>query len=311
MQSRENPTTRFQVILDCDPGIDDALALFLAAGSSDQLDLLGVTCVAGNRPVEVTTDNACRLLKATDREDIAVYAGADRPLAYPVARCNLVHGEDGLGGVRFPAAGPAAQDHAVDFIVRTLQRAPEHSVTLVAIGPLTNLASAEIMYPGLLKRARSMVIMGGAVTCPGNVTPKAEFNFYADPVAAQIVLDSGGKIELFGLDVTSKAVMSNAWIASLADLPGVCGQGAHQMLQAYAALDPLLHDTCPVAYLVQPELFSGSCWHLSVDCTTGANAGHVTGSRMDDQRQTNALVFDRVHCEGLMALVRERITKLP
>ncbi len=317
-------TTVCEVILDCDPGIDDALALFIASGSPDQLQLRAVTCVAGNRPVAITTDNACRLLKAAGREEVPVYAGAARPLTYPEPHCNLVHGEDGLGGVVLPGAKPPERGHAVDFMVQTLRRAPEDSISIVAIGPLTNLALAEVMSPGILRRARGLFVMGGAITCAGNVTPQAEFNFYADPVAAQIVLNSGGKLSLFGLDVTSKAVMSQEWIRSLSRLDSACGPYAHQMLLAYAALDPLLHDACPIAYLIEPNLFDGRYWNLSVDCAVGPNAGHVSGQPVGEDLNgvatslasgmhltANAFVFDQVNCGGLMSLVGERIARLP
>ena len=305
-------TTTHELILDCDPGIDDALALFVAAGAPDRLHLRGVTCVAGNRPVETTTDNACRVLHAAGRGDVPVYAGAARPLAYPEARCNLVHGEDGLGGVVLAAARRPENEHAVNFIVRMLLGAPESTITIVAIGPLTNLALAEVMSPGVLRRSRGLSVMGGAVSCPGNITPQAEFNFYADPLAAHIVLGSGSKLDLFGLDVTSKAVMPPAWIASLAGLGGVCSQSAYQMLLAYAAMDPLLHDACPIAHLIQPELFSGSHWKLQVDCSVGPNAGHLSGSQQPmEPMNANAFVFDAVDCDGLMSLVKGRLAQLP
>lgn len=306
-------TTTHELILDCDPGIDDALALFVAAGASDRLHLRGVTCVAGNRPVATTTDNACRVLKAAGRGDVPVYAGAARPLTYPEARCNLVHGEDGLGGVVLAAAARQPEsEHAVNFIVQTLLRAPEHTITIVAIGPLTNLALAEVMSPGVLRRSRGLSVMGGAVSCPGNITPQAEFNFYADPLAAHIVLGSGSKLDLFGLDVTSKAVMPPAWIESLARVDSACSQNAYQMLLAYAAMDPLLHDACPIAHLIKPELFSGSYWKLQVDCGDGPNAGQVTGSHQPMEPTTaNAYVLDAVDCDGLMSLVKARLALLP
>jgi len=301
------------LIIDCDPGIDDALALFLAAGSAPELNLLGVTCVAGNRPVQVTAANACRLLDAAGCPGVPVYAGAARPLSGGEPKCNLVHGEDGLGSVVLPQSRQPEEGHAVDHLVRLLLARPAGSVTLVAIGPLTNLALAERRHPGLLRRARHVLVMGGAVACAGNITPHAEFNFYADPEAAQVVLSAGAQLVLFGLDVTSKAVMPDEWIASLADLPGRSAQAAHDMLRAYAAMDPLLHDACPIAFLLQPRLFGGRCWMLAVDCSDGPRSGQVRGepsAAFPCVGSSIHVIFD-VDRDGLLALVRNRLSRLP
>jgi purine nucleosidase len=307
-------TGAIDLIIDCDPGIDDALALFLAAGSRDELRLLGVTCVAGNRPVETTAANTCRLLDAAGRSDVPVYAGAAQPLSPHEARCNLVHSEDGLGGVAIPLRRLADAMPAVDYLLHTLGAASPRSITLVAMGPLTNLALAEQAQPGLLKRARSVVVMGGAVACPGNVTPLAEFNFHADAAAAQVVLDVGAEIELFGLDVTSKAVMSPAWIDSLKSIDGRCADLAHRMLKAYALQDALLHDACPVAWLLRPELFSSHPWRLRVNQTPGEASGQVLGECLPET-PADVRPQVRVHMEvdgaGLLALVAQRLTRLP
>lgn len=302
-----------RLILDCDPGIDDALALLLACGSAE-FELLGITTVAGNRPADITAVNACRLMDLAGRHDVAVYAGASRPLAQAEARCNLVHGEDGLGGVQLPEGRAPAAEHASDFIARTLLTEPTGSVTLVAVGPLTNLALAEIKHPGLLQRAKSLVVMGGAAFRPGNITPCAEFNFYADPLAAHTVMESGPQVHMFGLDVTSKAVMSEAWIASLGELDTRSGQAAHAMLRAYALEDPLLHDACPVAWLLEPALFSGEPCAVSVDWRPGITEGQSCTRRMAGKRaaeRANAMVYTGVDGARLLALVRERLARLP
>lgn len=302
-----------RLILDCDPGIDDALALFLACGSPE-IELLGITTVAGNRPAGITAENACRLADLAGRRDVPVLAGAVRPLAQPQARCNLVHGEDGLGGVPLPAGREPAAEHASDFIARILLTEPLHSVTLCAVGPLTNLALAEIKHPGLLERAKVLAVMGGSAFQPGNVTRWAEFNFHADPLAAHTVMSSGSRVHLFGLDVTSKAAMSDAWIASLGTLPSRCAQAAHAMLRAYAQEDPLLHDACPVAWLLEPALFSGEACALDVDWLPGPCEGRSQARRASDLdvgKAANAMVYTHVDGERLLALVRERIATLP
>ena len=301
------------IIIDCDPGIDDALALLLAAGSPE-FDLLAVTTVTGNRPVDITTANARRILDLAGRETVPVYAGCARPLGDAQARCNLVHGEDGLGGIELPASRDASSGHAADLIARTLMESSPRTVTLVAVGPLTNLALAEIKTPGVLRRAHSLVIMGGAAFCLGNITPAAEFNFYADPLAAHKVLSAGADVKLFGLDVTSKAVMSPEWIASLG-APGTrCGTAANAMLTAYALADPLLHDACPVAWLIDPSLFTGEMCTVSVDWRPGPTEGQTLAWRVgreDKPFPPNAQVFTDLQTDRVLELVRERIARLP
>lgn len=299
-----------RLILDCDPGIDDALALLLAC-ASPSLDLLSVTTVSGNRPVATTTENTCRLLQLAGRPDVPVHAGAARPLARAEPRCNLVHGEDGLGGVALPSGSAPSQERACDAIARTLLREPAGSITLVAVGPLTNLALAEILHPGVLRRAAKVVVMGGAVFRRGNVTPAAEFNFYADPLAAHTVLESAGQVHLFGLDVTSQAAMPPEWIASLGDLPTRSAQAAQRMLHAYALKDPLLHDACPVAWLLEPGLFEGQPCHVQVDWQPGATEGQSRPAQGAANGTGNAVAYTGVDAAGLLARVHAGLGMLP
>lgn len=300
------------LVIDCDPGIDDALALLLAA-ASPEFDLLGVTCVAGNRPLAATADNACRVLDLAGRSEVAVHAGCARPLTHAEPRCNLVHGEDGLGGVALSRSRGPSDLHAADFIERVLLDGEPGRVTLVAVGPLTNLALAEIKRPGLLRRARAVLVMGGAAFCDGNITPSAEFNFYADALAAQTVLGAGADLRLFGLDVTRQAVMPADWIESLAGLGNRCGDAARAMLQAFVRRDPLLHDACPIAWLLAPELFSAQRCGVAVDWRPGLTEGHLAAKRLpaDNAPAAEAEVFTAVQGEGLRALLRQRLALLP
>ncbi|MFZ6776842.1 nucleoside hydrolase [Undibacterium sp. Ji83W] len=300
-----------KIIIDCDPGIDDALALLLAA-SSDKLELLAVTTVTGNRPVAITARNARRILDAAGKMQVPVYAGAALPLGYAEARCNLVHGEDGLGGVGFGADRSVQTGHAATRLIELLLEHEEGSITLVAIGPLTNLALAERLSPGILKRARQLLIMGGALRCPGNVTPAAEFNFYADPVAAEIVITAEASIVLFPLDVTHQVVMSPEWIQSFSTIDTHCGRLAADMLEAYAKLDPLLHDACPVAYLFDSSLFEGEPCAVTVDCRHGPTEGYAMswfGSQIEGRRE-NVQAITKVHDVALLTLVRSSINML-
>lgn len=256
--------TPIPVLIDCDPGIDDALALLLAAGTP-ALQVRAVTTVAGNRPAAQTAVNARRVMDLAGADDVPVYAGCARSLAQAADRNNLVHGDDGLGGTVLPLRGAIAPGHAVEVLLRALGADDPAGLRLIALGPLTNLACAELHTPGILRRAAQIDIMGGAAFCPGNVTPQAEFNFWADPLAAQIVLASGARLRIFGLDVTNQARMSAEWIHSLAALPGAAAAAAHTMLRAYSGVDPLLHDVCPVAAVFAPELFGGSRHRVGVE----------------------------------------------
>jgi len=309
------PLPPLPLLIDCDPGIDDALALLLAAAAPG-LALRAVTCVAGNRPVEQTAPNARRILDLAGADGVPVYAGCARPLAQPEPRSNLVHGADGLGGVELPLRGRVQARHAVDVIIEALQSAPAGSLHLVALGPLTNLALAELRTPGLLKRAARIDIMGGAADRPGNVTPHAEFNFHCDPLAAQIVLCAGAAVQVFGLDVTSQTAMSEAWRASIAALGTPVASAAHAMLQAYANVDPLLHDACPVAALIEPGLFGGEPRRMRVEWRDAVSEGRLVTEAPRAEPTAGdgwgrGQLITSVDNTRLLALVRDSVACLP
>lgn len=308
------PKAMIRTIIDCDPGIDDAIALLLAAGSSE-LDLVAVTTVFGNRPLETTSHNACRILDLAGRSDVPVYSGCKHPIGGTQPLCNLVHGENGLGDFALPLNSLPGEMHAVTWLVDTLLQMPAGELTLVAVGPLTNLASAEMNHPGILAHAKSLLVMGGAVFHAGNITPHAEFNIYADPLAAQVVMNAGINVMLFGLDVTSKAVMSDAWIASLATLGNRAGAAAHAMLRGHKSRAPRLHDACPIGYLLDPTLFSGDRCTVSVVTDDGPEQGRTVAGRTPPHdgspAKNNATVFTDMDCDRLMKLVRDKIALLP
>lgn len=303
-----------QLIIDCDPGIDDALALMLAASSPD-VDIVAVTTVTGNRPVEIAAGNARRILDLSGMAGVPVHAGAALPIDRDQARCNLVHGEDGLGGVNLGPAMAIEPGSAVLRIVELVTRHPEHSLTLAAIGPLTNLALAERTSPGVLRRLKQLLIMGGALRRRGNITPAAEFNVYADPTAAKIVLEAGERIVLFPLDVTEQAVMSAEWIGALSNLDSACGRAAGAMLHAYAAREPLLHDVCPIAYLLDRSLFQVQRCGITVECGPGAMEGRTiatfTGPLDDADAQPSILAATSVRAAALLDAVHAAFARLP
>jgi purine nucleosidase len=303
---------RTRIILDCDPGIDDALALLLAA-ASPELELLAVTCVAGNRPVDTTSANARKLLDLAQCA-APVHVGAARPLAHAEPRCNEVHGVDGLGGVELPMRRPLERELAATAIVRILSEEPLGSVAVVGTAPLTNLALAEILAPGILRRAGSILVMGGAAFCPGNVTPSAEFNFHCDAVAAHVVLTAQASPVIFGLDVTKQAAMPQSWIAAVANLDNRCGPVLGRMLGAYALLDPLLHDVCPVAYLLEPDLFRGQLCSIATDWREGPTEGKLSAWSVhnpDRPRDGEATIMTDVDAKALLDVVLRRLANLP
>jgi purine nucleosidase len=299
------------LLIDCDPGIDDALALLLAAGTP-ALRIRAVTTVAGNRPLDQTTVNARRVLDLAGADHVPVHAGCSRPIAQAAPRSNLVHGDDGLGGAKLPLRGTLARDHAVDVLLRALQSDDAAALRVAALGPLTNLACAELHSPGVLRRAARIDIMGGAAFCAGNVNPHAEFNFWADPLAAQIVLASGARLRIFGLDVTNQARMSSAWIDALAALPGPAAAAAHTMLRAYSGVDPLLHDVCPVAAVFAPTLFGGATHRVGVEWRDAVTEGRLlVGEAASAAGDTGeAEVVTRVDAPALLALVEAALRRL-
>lgn len=307
------------IIIDADPGHDDAVALLMAL-ASPELDTLGITTVAGNVPLSLTSRNARSVVELAGRGDVPVYAGADKPLVRAPVSAEHVHGQSGLGGVSLPEpTRPLADENAVDFIIRTLREKPAGSVTLCALGPLTNLALALMQSPKIAARLREIVLMGGAGGAGGNITPCAEFNIYADPHAAQVVFRCGAPIVMLPLDVTHQVRSTRQRIAAIDWLGNRAGQTVAQLL-AYAAATGVenydgdgapLHDPCVVAYLLRPELFGGR--HLNVEIETGSAL--TMGMTVADWwgvsgRAANATFMHSVDAPGFYALLGERLARL-
>ena len=273
-----------RIILDCDPGVDDAVALLLAFASPDEIELAGITTVAGNVPLAQTTRNALRVCALAGRADVPVFAGCGRPIL-PAGRNHTgVHGTDGLGdiGLPDPAARPNPR-HAVDFIIETVAQAPGE-VTLCPVGPMTNIALALIKQPSIAGQIKQVVFMGGAAFCPGNVSPAAEFNVWFDPHAAEVVASSGVPLVMFGLDVTRKTQVSVGRLRALGAGGGRVRAAVLAMLDRYGAGDPCLHDPCVIAYLLDPTLFGGVDARLSVDCASALNCGRTVAAVSERHR---------------------------
>ena len=263
-----------KIIIDCDPGVDDAVALMLAFSAAQQLQVVGVTTVAGNLPLPQVTENALRIVESLGSE-VSVYAGCARAIFPGPPLHSSVHGDDGLGNSPLAASTrqPAAQ-HAVDFIIDAVRARPGE-ITLCLLGPMTNIALALIKAPDIADSIRQIVAMGGALFCPGNITPAAEFNIACDPHAAQVVLSSGVPLTLYGLDVTRQARLTPEWLAALRQCGSRQALLAAQMLTAYGAGDPCLHDPCVIAGLLQPDCFTSIPARVTVDCQQGMNYGRT------------------------------------
>ncbi len=225
------------IIIDCDPGQDDAVALFLAMASPDELNILGITTVAGNVPLALTERNA-RMMCDIAGSRVAVFAGCARPMHRDPISAEAIHGESGINGTdEFTPKTPLQEQHAVNFIIDTLLATDKLTVTLIPTGPLTNIATAMQTNPAILEHIDEIVIMGGAMREGGNRTPSAEFNILADPHAAEIVFNCGRPITLIGLDATHKVLSTAARVARIAKLDSAVAEATVGMLSFFHRYD--------------------------------------------------------------------------
>ncbi|HHR6139177.1 TPA: nucleoside hydrolase [Providencia alcalifaciens] len=301
-----------KIIIDCDPGVDDAVAIFLAI-ESPEIELIGITTVAGNVELEKVHSNAKKLLTLANRLDIPLAKGCNRPLMSKTGNKTNVHGTDGLAGVLLPESKHHNDSgHAVDFIIDSVMANPGE-ITLCAIASLTNIAIAIIKEPKLIDNVKDIVVMGGAAFTQGNITPAAEFNFYVDPHAAHIVFDSAQHITMLGLDVTSKADI-RAGLCTALEKGGAIAQSVAEMCRRYAEFDPFLHDPCVIAYLIQPEIFSGVDGSISIEYESKRLFGHsfATPSTLThhSSETMNCKIMTDVDTSKLMTLITERILTL-
>lgn len=306
-----------RIILDTDPGIDDALAFFLAL-ASPEVQLEAVTTVSGNVPVELTTRNALTLLTLAGRTDILVARGCSVPLVREPIDAAHVHGDNGLGGVWLPPPQmqPVTQ-HAVDLIINKVMQAPGE-ITLVPIGPLTNIALAVRQEPRIAQQVREVILMGGALRVPGNVTPTAEFNIFSDPHAAHIVLHAGWPLRMVSLDATKQAVMQREQIDRLAAKGGRVPQAIQQMMThyfdifgpQYETTDFHMHDPLCLAAAFQPDLITWEPAYVDVELTGTLTLGETVGYFNHPAAPTpNLLASTGVDNERFIALYIERISK--
>ena len=302
------------VLIDCDPGQDDALALLLAL-ASPELHVLGVTAVAGNQTVDKTTANALRVLELAGRTDIDVATGAEGPLRGELVVAADAHGETGLDGVDLPPPSTEpVEERAADFLAARLAES-ERPVTLIPLGPLTNVALLLEAHPDAAARIERIVLMGGAIW-EGNQTPSAEFNIWIDPEAAARVFGSGIDLTMVGLDVTNKAVLTGADADSLRG-SGPVGDAAAAMLdfylgfydEAYEHGGAPIHDAVAVAHVVRPDLLTVSDRHVVIDDSDGPCRGRtiVDMRRRRQGPESNAHVAVDIDADGFRTLLLDRL----
>jgi purine nucleosidase len=312
------PQTR-KIIIDTDPGQDDAVAILLALGSAE-LEIVGISAVAGNVPLKLTEKNARKICELAGRPDIKVYAGAIRPLARELVTAEEVHGKTGLNGPQLPDPKMKLQhQYAVDFIVETLMKEEAGTITLCALGPLTNVALALIREPKIAPRIKEIVLMGGGFFEGGNVTPTAEFNIYVDPQAADLVFKSGIPIVMMPLDVTHKALTTAKRTQAIRKLGTRVGTATAEMLEFFERFDEEkygtdggpLHDPCVIAYLLKPDLFSGRKCNVTVETASELTMGMTVIDWWGvTKRPKNAMVMRDIDHDAFFALLVERLARL-
>lgn len=309
-----------KIIIDTDPGQDDAVAILLALASPDELDVLGITAVAGNVPLPLTQKNTRIVCELAGKTDTLVFAGCDAPLSRKLVTAEHVHGKTGLDGPQMADPTMPLQDqHGVDFIIETLRTQDADTVTLCPLGPLTNIAKAFNNAPDIIEKVQEIVLMGGAYFQVGNITPAAEFNIYVDPEAAKIVFDSGVKITFMPLDVTHKALTTRARVDAFRAMGTKVGDMVAAWTDFFERFDKEkygsegapLHDPCVIAYLLQPDLFTGRHVNVEVETTSELTLGMTVADwwRVTD-RAPNAMFMGDLDADGFFALLTDRLARL-
>lgn len=310
-----------KIIIDTDPGQDDAVAILLALASPEEIDVLGIVAVAGNVGVHQNAVNARKVVELSGRRDIPVYKGSVRPLHRHLVTAEHVHGDTGLNGPDLPEPTiPLQPQHGVDYIVETLMAAEPGTITLCTLGPLTNIALALIREPAIAERIQEIVMMGGAYFEGGNITPSAEFNIYVDPEAADVVLRCGAPITILPLDVTHMMQSTPARLDAIRAIGNRSGQAVYEMLTFSEGFDlkkygwegAPLHDPTVIAYLLDPTLFEGRHCNVTVETASELTVGmtvadywHVTG------RAYNATFMRSGDADRFYRLLTERLARLP
>ncbi len=308
-----------RVIIDCDPGQDDAVNLLLAFASPDAIDVLAVTAVAGNVPLALTERNARIICELAGRSDVPVYAGCDRPLERELITAENVHGITGIDGMQVNEPAMKLQpEHAVDYLVATLEAADDDSIILVPTGPLTNIAAAFRRSPGCTTAVRRIVLMGGAMREAGNTTPSAEFNILVDPQAADTVFACGRPITVVPLDTSHQVLSTPERVAAIAALDNPAAKATAGMLGFFNRHDIAkyriegapLHDPCTIAFMLAPELFTTKPCNVAVETTSELTMGHTAVDFWGvTDRPPNVEWVYEVDADGFFSLLTERLAR--
>jgi len=313
--------TSRKIIIDTDPGQDDAVAILLAAASPQDLQIEAIVAVAGNVGLAQNAKNALKVVELSGRTDIPVYAGCSRPMRRILVTAEHVHGETGLDGPDLPEPKLKLQpQHGVDFLVDKLRASPPGEITLCTLGPLTNIAMALVKAPDIAPRIRQIVMMGGGYFEMGNITPAAEFNIYVDPEAADVVLRSGVPIVMIPLDVTHGVLSTRKRLDAIKAIGNKAGAAVDAMLSFSEAFDQKkygregapLHDPCVIAYLLKPDLFKGRDINVTIETASELTVGMTVADywRVTD-RPHNVLYLREADAAGFYALLTERLARLP
>lgn len=307
-----------KIIIDTDPGQDDAVAILLAL-ASPEIDVLGITAVAGNVPVSLTAKNARKVCEVAGRPEVLVFAGCGKPMAHTLVTAEHVHGVSGLDGIELPEpVMPLQKQHAVDFIIETLRSQPSGTVTLCPMGPLTNIATAFERAPDIIERVQEIVLMGGAYFEVGNITPAAEFNIYVDPEAADIVFKSGVKLTVMPLDVTHKALVTQERLIPFKDMGHVGAVVIGWMdfferfdIEKYGSAGGPLHDPTVIAYLVNPDMFKGRFINVAIETQSELTRGMTVADWWGvTDRAPNAMFMGDLDADAFFDLLTTRIATL-
>lgn len=308
------------IIIDCDPGQDDAVNILLALAAPEELEVLGITAVAGNVPLEKTERNARIMCELAGKPDVKVFAGYAAPLERPLVTAEYVHGREGIDGADiFEPTVPLQKQHAVEFIIETLMAAEDDSITVVPTAPLTNIAAALLQEPKIAPKIHEIVLMGGAFREGGNTTPSAEFNVYVDPHAAKIVFDCGRPIVAMGLDVTHQVLATSPRVKAIGALGTRVGRNVRRMLEFFNRYDVEkygtdggpLHDPCTVAYLLEPGLFEGKRVNVVVETESELTMGETVVDFWGvTDREPNVEWIHGVEADGFFELLTERLARL-
>jgi len=307
------------IIIDTDPGQDDAVAILLAL-ASPEIDVLGITAVAGNVPLALTEVNARKICELAGKTSTKVFAGAVRPLLCPLVTAEHVHGRTGLDGPVLPDPSmPLQKQHAVDFIVETLMARDAGTITLCVLGPMTNIALALIREPRIASRIKRIVAMGGGFFEGGNSTPAAEFNIYVDPHAARVMFEANIPITLIPLDCTHQALTSAVRIEKFRQMNNRSGPATAALLDFFERFDEQkygtdggpLHDPCVIAWLLKPELFISRDVNVAIECESELTMGMTVVDWWNvTDRKPNATVCRGINAQGFFDLLTDRIAKL-